>query len=352
MSATHDEPIAGREDHEGEVRTRRLMQRAEQSVIAAFRVRAYELGWSLRGAMGGVNEPVKMACSKGHTAEAAPISVLTGGFNEDSPFGPRPRSELDSCWTCTRDRERAEGLAAFPKYAADFDLWVLGDEKTQYGGPAKSVRCLSGHVFTVPAEDPRVGWKPSPHQRLYGTKESDPHEHPCPTCKKIRSTPKLAAFKDNAKNQGVLLLEPLAGRVSQRVVICCVAGHLSQIGVNQGYDAKIMCRDCRTARSAPPHDVFYIVSGTDSVTGVPTVKLGISSGTGYKRLEQHATVGLSRRHLVRTGLPKGVARALEAALLTHLTEKGWRRTRGEEYFPLDALSAIVPFAEKWLEGVA
>lgn len=352
MSTTHDEPIAGREDHEGELRTRLLMQRAEQSVITAFRVRIYELGWSLRGSVGGVNEPVKVACSRGHTAEAAPISVLAGGFNEDSPFGPMPRPELASCFTCTRDRERAEELAAFPQYSADFDLWVLGDEKTQYGAPAKSVRCLSGHVFTLPARDPRVSRKSSPNQRVFNSTEPDPHAHPCPRCKKIRETPKLSAFKANAADQGVMILEPLTGAVTQRVAICCVIGHLCQIGINQGYNADIMCRVCRTARSAPPHDVFYIVSGTDSLTGVPTVKLGISSGAGYKRLEQHATVGLSRRHLVRTGLPKGVARALEAALLTHLTEKGWRRTRGEEYFPLDALPAIVPFAENWLEGVA
>lgn len=349
MSTAQDEPIAGREDHEGELRVRLLMQRAEQSVVAAFRVRAYELGWSLRGAVGGVNEPVKMACSKGHTAEAAPISVLAGGFNVDSSFGPMPRSELEGCFTCARDRERAEGLAAFPEYAADFDLWILGDEKTQYGAPAKSVRCLSGHVFTLPAQDPRIGWKPSPNRGLFDFTESDPHEHPCPTCKKIRNTPKLAAFKANAASQGVMLLEPLAGRVSQRVVICCVVGHLSQIGINQGYDAEVLCRVCRTGRVVPPHDVFYVVSGTDAVTGIPTVKLGISSGTGHKRLEQHAAVGLSERHLVRAGLSKGVARTLEVALLTHLTDGGWKRTRGEEYFSVDALPAIVSFAEDWLD---
>ncbi|MFJ3283657.1 hypothetical protein ACIPMW_00075 [Streptomyces sp. NPDC086669] len=352
MSTTHDEPMHDRVDHERELRARLLVQRAEQSVIAAFRVRVYELGWSLRGTVGGVKEPVKMACGKGHTAEAAPISVLAGGFNVDSQFGPLPQSELAGCFSCTRDRERAEELAAFPKYAADFDLWVLGDEKTQYGAPAKSVRCLSGHVFTLAARDPRIGWKPSADGRFVNPKESDPHEHPCPRCRKIRETPKLSAFKVNAAKQGVMILEPLTGAVAQRVSICCVVGHLSQIVINQGYTAEVMCRVCRTGRSAPPHDVFYVVSGTDSVTGVPTVKLGISSGTGHKRLEQHASVGLSQRHLVRTGLPKGVARALETALLTHLTKEGWKRTRGEEYFSLDALPAIVSFAGDWLDEAA
>jgi len=326
------------------------MLRAEQSVIAAFRVRAYELGWSLRGPVDGVNEPVKMACGKGHTADAKPISVLTGGFTLDSNFGPLPRSELEACYTCDRERKEVEGIAAFPKYAADFDLWVLGDEKTEYGRPAKTVRCLSGHVFALPALDPRIGWKPSPNREFFDFKQQDPHKHPCPTCKKIRDTPKLAAFKANAASQGAMILEPLAGRVSQRVAICCVVGHLSQIGINQGYDAEVMCRVCRTGRAAPPHDVFYVVSGTDTVTGVPTVKLGISSGTGYKRLEQHAAVGLSRRHLVRTGLLKGVARTLEAALLTHLAEGGWKRTRGEEYFSVEALPAIVTFAQDWLNA--
>lgn len=353
MSTAHDgEPIAGREDHEREVRSRLLTLRAKQSVIAAFRVRAYELDWSLRGPVGGVNEPVKMACSKGHTADAAPISVLAGGFTLDSPMGPLPRSKLETCFTCDRERKDAEGIAAFPKYASDFDLWVLGDEKTEYGRPAKTVRCLSGHVFTVPARDPRIGWKPSPSRMVYDFKEQDPNEHPCPTCKKIRTTPKLAAFKANAASQGAMILEPLAGRISQRVAICCIVGHMSQIGVKQGYDAKVMCRVCRTGHAAPPHDVFYVVSGTDTVTGVPTAKLGISSGAGHKRLEQHASVGLTRRHLVRTGLSKGVARALEVALLAHLSEGGWKRTRGDEYFPADALPDIVAFAEEWLDAAA
>ncbi|MFC1260611.1 MULTISPECIES: hypothetical protein [Streptomyces] len=351
MSTAQDhDSTADREDHEREVRARLLMLRAEQSVIAAFRVFAYELGWSLRGPVGGVNEPVKMACSKGHTAEAKPISVLAGGFTVDSHLGPLPRTDLEACFTCTRDRKRAEGVAAFPKYAADFDLWVLSDEKTEYGEPLKMVRCLSGHVFTLPALDPRINWKPSPNREFYNFKGQDPHEHPCPTCKRIRDSPKLAAFKANAASQGAMLLEPLAGRVTQRVTICCVVGHLSQIGINQGYDAEVMCRVCRTGRTAPPHDVFYVVSGTDTVTGIPTVKLGISSGAGYKRLEQHATAGLSQRHLLRTGLPAGVARTLEAALLAHLSKGGWKRTRGDEYFPVEALPVIVAFAEEWLDA--
>ncbi|CAM5265532.1 hypothetical protein SBADM41S_08325 [Streptomyces badius] len=324
------------------------MLRAEQSVIAAFRVRVYELGWSLRGPVGGVNDPVKMACGEGHTANAKPISVLAGGFILDSQVGPLPQAELEACFTCRRKREEAEGIAAFPKYASDFDLWVLGDEKTQYGGPAKTVRCLAGHVFTVPAVDPRLHWKPSPHRDLLDLKEQNPHEHPCSTCKLIRDVPKIASFKANADAQGTMILEPLTGRVSQRVAICCIVGHLSQIGINQGHDAEVMCRPCRTGRTAPPHDVFYVVSGTDAVTGVPTVKLGISSGAGHKRLEQHATVGLSQRHLVRTGLPHGVARTLEAVLLTHLAKEGWKRTRGDEYFPAEALPTVVAFAENWL----
>lgn len=342
MSTAHDG------DHEHEVRARLLMLRAEQSVVAAFRVRAYELGWSLRGPVGGVNEPVKMACGEGHTAEAKPISVLVGGFTLDSHVGPLPRNELESCFTCMRARKEVEGIAAFPQYAADFDLRVLSDEKTQYGRPAKVVRCLSGHVFTLPALDPRIDWQPSPNHEFLNFKERDPHEHPCPTCKKIRETPKLAAFKANAAAQGAMILEPLVGRVTQRVAICCIVGHLSQIGINQGYNAEAMCRVCRTGRSAPPHDVFYIVSGTDTVTGMPTVKLGISSGAGHKRLEQHSTVGLSQRHLVRTGLSHGVARTLESALLAHLAEEGWKRTRGDEYFPAEALPAVVAFAENWL----
>ncbi|MEW2078800.1 hypothetical protein AB0941_35270 [Streptomyces sp. NPDC013433] len=95
------------------------------------------------------------------------------------------------------------------------------------------------------------------------------------------------------------------------------------------------------ARAARPKDVFYVVTGTDRVTGNPGVKFGISNGDGEVRLSQHARDGYNTRHRLFTGLPEGVAREAENRMLARLKSAGHLPLHGREYYPQAALRLIL-----------
>ncbi|MDH6537919.1 hypothetical protein [Streptomyces sp. SPB4] len=95
------------------------------------------------------------------------------------------------------------------------------------------------------------------------------------------------------------------------------------------------------ARAAKPKDVFYVVTGTDRVTGKPGVKFGISNGDGETRLSRHARDGYNTRHRLFTGLPEGTAREAEKGMLARLKRAGHRPLHGREYYPQAALGLIL-----------
>lgn len=95
------------------------------------------------------------------------------------------------------------------------------------------------------------------------------------------------------------------------------------------------------AGDAKPKDVFYVVTGTDRVTGKPGVKFGISNGDGEVRLSRHARDGYNTRHRLFTGLPEGVAREAENGMLARLKGAGHRPLHGREYYPQAALGLIL-----------
>jgi hypothetical protein len=95
------------------------------------------------------------------------------------------------------------------------------------------------------------------------------------------------------------------------------------------------------APAAKPKDVFYVVTGTDRVTGKPGVKFGISNGNGEIRLSRHARDGYNTRHRIFTGLPEGIAREAEKGMLTRLKSAGHRPLHGREYYPQAALGLIL-----------
>ncbi|MFJ4912879.1 hypothetical protein [Streptomyces sp. NPDC088726] len=95
------------------------------------------------------------------------------------------------------------------------------------------------------------------------------------------------------------------------------------------------------ARAAKPKDVFYVVTGTDRVTGKPGVKFGISNGDGEIRLSRHARDGYNTRHRLFTGLPEGTAREAEKGMLARLKSAGHRPLHGREYYPQAALGLIL-----------
>lgn len=95
------------------------------------------------------------------------------------------------------------------------------------------------------------------------------------------------------------------------------------------------------APAAKPKDVFYVVTGTDRVTGKPGVKFGISNGDGEIRLSRHARDGYNTRHRLFTGLPEGIAREAEKGMLARLKSAGHRPLHGREYYPQAALGLIL-----------
>ncbi|MFK0172620.1 hypothetical protein ACIQU5_27870 [Streptomyces sp. NPDC090306] len=95
------------------------------------------------------------------------------------------------------------------------------------------------------------------------------------------------------------------------------------------------------ARDIKAKDVFYVVTGTDRVTGKPGVKFGISNGDGESRLSRHARDGYNTRHRLFTGLPEGIAREAEKGMLVRLKSAGHRPLHGREYYPQAALGLIL-----------
>jgi hypothetical protein len=166
----------------------------------------------------------------------------------------------------------------------------------------------------------------------------------CGACTKLA---KFQEFSERAKDLGITVLESqwiAASRAHQAV---CFAGHEFGLVPNK---MKRGCPECPRGMyggAVPPHDVYYIVSGLDAKTGRETVKPGISSGSGYNRLRQHAEDGLTVQHLRVSGLPVGMARALERFVLDGLDSEGWLSIRGVEYFPVAALQDVMDLMGEW-----
>ncbi|MFD5565081.1 hypothetical protein [Kitasatospora griseola] len=95
------------------------------------------------------------------------------------------------------------------------------------------------------------------------------------------------------------------------------------------------------AKAVKLKDVFYVVTGTDRVTGKLGVKFGISNGDGEVRLSQHARDGYNTRHRLFTGLAQGAARKAEKVMLARLKDAGHQPLHGREYYPQAALALIL-----------
>lgn len=166
----------------------------------------------------------------------------------------------------------------------------------------------------------------------------------CGACNKLA---KFQEFSEKAKDLGITVLESQWIAASRPHQAVCFAGHEFGFAPNK---MKRGCPECPRGMyggAVPPHDVYYIVSGLDTTTGKETVKPGISSGSGYNRLRQHAEDGLTVQHLRIPGLPAGMARALERSVLDGLDGEGWLSTRGVEYFPVAALQDVMDLVGGW-----
>ncbi|MFE1763892.1 hypothetical protein ACFW81_06695 [Streptomyces angustmyceticus] len=349
---------------EDTLRSARLLARAEAAVMALFATRAYELGWTVRSELSGILDHVTLSCGAGHTTQVTPVTALHPKLGstivqapEGSVFLPDagmkhmavpgradlaafPRA-LEECEHCGRKRWEDAAQASFATYAIETDLRIMADATSPNGYPAKQVRCLHGHDFTITAMDPRTPGRVPGY--VYGfTTGFDGTGNPCGTCHRISQTPKLVEFRRRAREQSVMILDVLSDRIAQTVRLCCVAGHLTSTGINPGLKRELLCARCNRAGCRPEPTVYYVV------TDRAMVKPGISSSDGQGRLDTHRSQhGLNHVRRLITDLPVGAARDVERHVLDCLANQGIRPIMGSEYFDAAHIDRVMELADGW-----
>ncbi|MFD5910197.1 hypothetical protein ACFWHL_15920 [Streptomyces massasporeus] len=254
-------------------------------------------------------------CPKGHPFEA------TG--RDATNWRGEPVRIL--CPDCREAAAFAEGFAKIEALLRETRSTVAKRYRN-----AAEVRCRRGHLHTfyVDSAQGRDAIRPD-------------------FCGACRTLAKFQEFSEGAKDLGITVLESRWIAASRPHQAVCFAGHEFGLVPKK---LKRGCPDCPRGMYGgivPPHDVYYVVSGLDIETGEETVKPGISSGSGYNRLRQHAEDGLTAQHLRIQGLPVGMARSLERFVLDGLDGEGWLSTRGVEYFPAAALPEVMDLAGEW-----
>ncbi|MGQ4436644.1 MULTISPECIES: hypothetical protein [unclassified Streptomyces] len=341
---------------EDALRCARLLARAEAAIMALFAARAYELGWTVRSKLSGILDHVTLSCNAGHSTQVTPVTALhpeLGSTIVQAPagnaffmaagitsLGAFPLA-LEECQLCARKRWEEAARASFAAYAIETDLRILADAVSAGGYPAKEVRCLHGHEFTITAMNPRTpGRAPGD---VYGfTTGSESADDPCVTCRGISQTPKLVEFRRRAREQNVMILDVMSARILQTVRLCCVAGHLTSVSINTGLKRELLCARCSGAGVRPEPTVYYVV--TDGTV----VKPGISSGDGRGRLDTHRSEhGLSQVRRLITDLPVGAARDVERHVLHCLAGQGIRPVMGSEYFDAAHIDRVLELADGW-----
>lgn len=269
-------------------------QRAE----AEFRARLAELGATLLEPvwLGSVT-PHRVRCAAGHDCAPRPGNVRRGE---------------GVCRTCAgKDSEQTE--AAFRARLAELGATLL--EPTWLGANTPhQVRCGAGHDCT-----PRPG-----NVRDGGGI--------CRTCSGMDPRLAEAAFRARLTAMGATLLEPtwLGANTPHRVR--CVAGHDCTPRPASLRDGAGICSAC----AGREWDVLYVVANDLEV-----VKFGITSGDPRPRLRVHRRDGLDQVVRLVTGLPDGIARALENNIKAALRDAREEPIRGREYFPARTLPLIL-----------
>ncbi|WP_309029322.1 hypothetical protein [Streptomyces alfalfae] len=254
-------------------------------------------------------------CPRGH-------HFTTTGKNARNRYG----DSVDVlCPDCRRAAKFAEGFAKVEAVIRETRSTVAKRYSNGVG-----VRCRRGHLhtFRVDSRDGRNAIRPDF----------------CGACNKLA---KFQEFSEEAKDLGITVLGSQWVAASRAHQAVCFAGHEFGLVPNK---IKRGCPECPRGMyggTVPPHDVYYVASGLDAATGEETVKPGISSGSGYNRLRQHAEDGLTIQHLRIPGLPLGMARVLERFVLDGLDREGWLSIRGVEYFPVAALQDVLDLAGEW-----
>ncbi|MFE2297901.1 hypothetical protein ACFXAW_06865 [Streptomyces sp. NPDC059445] len=360
------------------------------ALMDLFREACKRQGWKLGGERGLIGW-TDVSCSAGHEFSVRAWDLLS----VRKPFGVDPSEPW--CRKCRSVGWVAECLAVLKSVAEAQGVNLTAtdeDDESKEGHVVFAAECSQGHHFRTTGPNAR-GWHGDPVDVLcpdcrqaaafakgFAKAEAVIREtrstvvkeyrnaldircrrgHPhtfrvdgrmereairpdfCGACRKLA---KFREFSERAKDLGITVLESqwiAASRAHQAV---CFAGHDFGLVPNKVKRGCPQCPRGMYGGSAPPHDVYYVVSGLDTTTGNETVKPGISSASGYNRLRQHAEDGLTTQHLRIQGMPLGMARALERFVLDGLDSEGWLTTRGVEYFPVAALRDVMDLAGEW-----
>ncbi|WP_406356433.1 hypothetical protein [Streptomyces sp. NBC_00658] len=349
---------------EDALRSARLLARAEAAVMALFAARVYELGWTVGSKLSGILDHVTLSCDAGHSTQVTPVTALHPKLGstivqapEGSVFLLDPWMKhmavpgatnlaafpmaLEECEHCARKRWEEAAHASFAAYAIETGLRILADATSPNGYPAKEVRCLHGHEFTITAMDPRVPGR-MPEGNYGFTTGPEGIGDPCVKCLSISQTPKLVEFRRRAREQSAMILDPLSDRILQTVRLCCIADHLTSVIINAGLKRELLCARCSGAGIRPEPTVYYVV--TDGAM----VKPGISSGDGRGRLDTHRSEhGLGQVRRLITDLPVGAARDVERHVLDCLAGQGIRPVMGSEYFDAAHIDRVLELADGW-----
>ncbi|MFE3498491.1 hypothetical protein [Kitasatospora sp. NPDC059160] len=234
------------------------------------------------------------------------------------------------CRTCWEEEDYRKLLSRAADLCAETEARII---RSNFGEKADTVhvQCRRNHTVVIFSNYPS-----------YGKTEFRPSF--CGACNKLDL---LAEFSDKAKGFGMTVLATEWKSANAAYPAMCFMGHEFAL---RPTGKRWSCPECPPGtygHANPAHDVYYVVSGRDLVTDAYTVKPGISSGTGYRRLEQHKEDGLTAQHLRMIGLPAGAARELEQHVLAGLDGEGWISIRGVEYFPVDAREMVMDLAGGW-----
>lgn len=272
---------------------------------AKFHARLDELGATmLEPKWLGVKEPHRVRCVEGHECRPRPYEVSRGG---------------GVCRTCaSKDPKAAE--AAFRTRLEELGADLVEPQWLGNRMPHR-VRCAAGHECTP---------RPSTLQKGLGI---------CITC--AGQDPKVAstAFREAVERLGGVVLEPQWLGNSKPHRVRCAEGHECSPRPSCVQQGQGICARCR----GRAYDAFYVV--VDEMND--TVKLGITTGAGHRRLAAHERDGYDRTELLIGGMPDGEAVALERTCLAALRDAGERPVRGREYFHIRALALILDVARGW-----
>ncbi|MFE6551685.1 hypothetical protein ACFVHS_25240 [Streptomyces sp. NPDC057746] len=269
---------------------------------AKFRKRLAELGVTLLdNDWHGTKAYYQAICPEGHECTYCPDELSRGRAG---------------CSTCGMKRTVAARMTkAEAKYHAK--LATLGvtllDSEYLGGTVSRRTRCGNGHVTSR-----------RPVDVVNGTLG-------CLVCAECDSSTAEQAFRHRLAELDATLLESewLGSKRPHRVI--CSAGHECKPTPNNASKYGI-CLRCRGWDS----NAFYVLTNEETAV----LKLGITAGDGRRRLASHAAAGFTTIHRFLTGLPEGVAPALERDVLATLRLAGECPVSGREYFP-DHVRALV-----------